>query len=82
MASAKAKKYWTKQGENFMTPEILDYYESDDGKLIEFSSGTRFDKTIWGVSVADAEGNRLYEPDSQMLHTWVQAQTHIAKLGA
>lgn len=76
-----AKEYWQGQGTNFMTPGIIEYIDAPNGKLIELSRGTGFDnEPIFGVSVADASGERLFEPDSQMFYSIEDARNHIAEI--
>jgi hypothetical protein len=48
--------------------------------MVELSEGTGFDhEPIFGVSVADAEGNRLYD-ESQMFYSIEDARSHITEL--
>ena len=49
-----AAEYYGSIGKNVMTPEVLSYHDTDDGLMIELSSGRGFDNApIYGVSVAE-----------------------------
>lgn len=51
-------------GKNFLTPNIIGYYLSDNGKyMAELSYGRGFSgETVYGCTVADAKtGERLYD---------------------
>lgn len=75
-----ARNYWKSQGKNMMTPDIIDYVDAPNGLLVELSQGTGFNhEPIFGVSVADADGNRLFD-ESQMFHSLEDARQHIASL--
>lgn len=77
----KAQDYWKDQGKNFMTPRVIEHIDAPNGRLIELSEGTGFDnEPIFGVSVADAEGNRLLHPTSQMFFSLGEARKHIRKV--
>lgn len=80
--SVKAATYWRGRGRNFMTPEPIEYIETDNGFLVELSEGTGFNhEPIFGVSVADASGERLHDPESQMFYSRSDAMAHIRNLG-
>lgn len=79
--STKAATYWRSQGKNFMTPGVIEYRDLPNGYMVELSEGTGFDhEPIFGVSVADADGNRLFEPESQMFWSLEDARRHIDNL--
>lgn len=72
----KAKDYFKGMGPNFMTPEPIEYIDTDE-YMIELSKGEGFDhEPIYGVTVATSEGTRLYG-DSQMFFSEEDAREHI-----
>lgn len=72
----KAKDYFKNMGPNFMTPEPIEYIDTDD-YMIELSKGEGFDREpIYGVTVATSGGMRLYG-DSQMFVSEEDAREHI-----
>ncbi len=47
-------------GPNFMTPDVHEYRDLSDGRMVELSSGEGLDRqrTIYGVSVRHVDGTR------------------------
>ena len=67
------------KGKNFITPEVIDYYQSDD-YICELSSGPGIfnDKKVYGVTVVAIDGkpNEL----SDMFYSLKEAKAYINSL--
>ena len=76
---SKAKTFWSKQGKNFMTPNIIEYRDTSRF-LVELSQGRGFDQEpIFGVTIATLGGERDYDR-SKMFYDLDKAKAYIDTL--
>lgn len=69
------------KGENFMTPDVEEYYITGD-YTVELSSGAGMDgEKIYGVTVVDTEENQHVHNLSRCLPSKKEALAYIEKLG-
>lgn len=74
------KEQNNKMGKNFMTPEIINYTITPDGRIIELSAGLDLDnKKVFGVSEFILNDDKKLETTrrGQMHHTKQSARKHF-----
>ncbi len=68
------------KGKNFMTPNVIEYLDLENGLMIEVSEGTGFNnRPIFGVTVINADGSRNHI-DSDLFQTRLKAYIHVKTL--
>lgn len=67
---------------NFMTPDIKEYSQAPDGRIIELATGTGISgEKIWGVSEFSAESGRLETTRRGQMHKSINsARRHFNSL--
>lgn len=58
-----ARQAFTKlKGHNFMTPNVIEYFDLTNGLFIEVSEGTGFNNDpIFGITVINADGTQNHD---------------------
>jgi hypothetical protein len=70
------------RGCNFVTPDIVSYHRIRGG-YAELASGSGIldpSATLWGVTVRNPSGNRLYPDPSRMFHSREEAEQYIESM--
>lgn len=74
----KIERAYKSVSANFTTPHVLELFETEDGRLLELSTGTGIDhRNIWGVTEFEMVEGKLQTTTRGQMHTSAQsARTH------
>lgn len=76
-----ARNAFAKMGRNFITPEVIDYYDLPNGLMVELSEGKGLDnEPLYGVSVMGDDGE-IIQPQSKLFWDRWEANAYIVGLG-
>ena len=63
-----------------MTPEVIEYLDLENGRLVELSEGRGFDnEPIYGVTILYGDGKPDHE-NSEMFRDLDEAKSHIKEV--